>query len=189
MHMTFGICVNNILLQGIWYSAIPHLPGCFLLDLLSEYRIQYGAIGPLYVTSSNSTWIFCRGFQLIFATDCPCVVWCRELTTYHPHVGPPFGNRLLNNSWAIGFTWWTVYLFFFVYVLIHHIIFRLYLYFLNNVIFFKYTGTNIFHRRSLYTFYWKWTGHASLLLITGSAIPSPHHSIEVTASHPKIEFW
>ena len=37
---------------------------------------------------------------------------------------------------------------------IHHIIFRLYLYFLNIVLyFFKYSCTNIFHRCSLYTFY------------------------------------
>ena len=40
------------------------------------------------------------------------------------------------------------------YVLIHHIICRLYLYFLNNFLyFFKYSWTNILHRRSLYTLY------------------------------------
>ena len=33
----------------------------------------------------------------------------------------------------------------------HHIIFRLYLYFLNILYFSKYSCTNIFHRRSLYT--------------------------------------
>ena len=32
--------------------------------------------------------------------------------------------------------------------------FLLYLYFLNNLYFFKYSCTNIFHRRSLCTFYW-----------------------------------
>ena len=78
------------------YSMLP-------LDLLSKYRIQHGAIGPLYVTSSYSTWIFCRGVSG-FATDCPCGVWCRGLTTCLLHVGPPFGNRLLKNSWAVGFT-------------------------------------------------------------------------------------
>ena len=57
------------------------------LDLLSESRIQHGAIGPLYVTSSYSTWIFCRGVSG-FATDCPCGIWCRELTTCLLHVGP-----------------------------------------------------------------------------------------------------
>ena len=129
-------------------------------DLLSEYRIQHGAIGPLYVTSSNWTWIFFRGVSG-FATDCPCGVWCRGLTTCFLHVGPPFGNRLLNNSWAVGLTQWIVYLHFFCFltyaiisVLIHHIIFRLYPYFLDIVLyFFKYSCTNIFYSRSLYAFY------------------------------------
>ena len=57
------------------------------LDLLSEYRIQHGAIGHLYVTSSYPSWIFCRGVAG-FATECPCGVWCRGLTTYLLHVGP-----------------------------------------------------------------------------------------------------
>ena len=58
-------------------SAISHLPGCFCpwTSFLSEYRIQHGAIGPLNVTSSYSTWIFCRGVSG-FATDCPCGVNC-----------------------------------------------------------------------------------------------------------------
>ena len=73
------------------------------LDLLSEYRIQHGAIWSLYVTSSYSTWIFCRGVSG-FAIDCPCGVWCRGLTTCLLYVGPPFGNRFLNNSWAVGVT-------------------------------------------------------------------------------------
>ena len=69
----------------------------------SEYWIQHGAIGPVYVTSTYSIWIFCRGVSG-FATDCPCGVWCRGLTTYLLHVGPPFGNRLLNKSCAVGLT-------------------------------------------------------------------------------------
>ena len=44
----------------VFYNTSP--PRMFLsLDLLWEYRIQLGANGPLYVTSSYSTWIFCRG--------------------------------------------------------------------------------------------------------------------------------
>ena len=39
-----------------------------------------------------------------FTADCPCGVWCRRLTTCVLHVGPPFGNRLLSNSWAVGLT-------------------------------------------------------------------------------------
>ena len=129
------------------------------LDLLSEYRIQHGAIGPLYITSSYSTWIFCRGVSG-FATDCPCDVWCRGLTTCLLHVGPPFENRFLNTSWAVGLTYWIVYLNFcciltyaIIYVLIHHIIFWLNLYLLNILYFFKYSCTNIFHRRCLCTFH------------------------------------
>ena len=55
-----------------------------------------------------------------------------------------------------------VYLIFFciltyaiIYILIHHIIFWLYLYFLNILYFFKYSCTNIFHRHSLHTIYYK----------------------------------
>ena len=86
----------------VFYDTSP--PRMFLsLDLLWEYRIQHGANGPLYVTSSYSTWIFCRGVSG-FATDCPCCVWCRGLTTCLLHVRPLFGNRILNNSWAVGLT-------------------------------------------------------------------------------------
>ena len=70
--------------------------------------------GPLYVISSYSTWIFCRGVSG-FATDCPCDIWCRGLTTCLLHVGPPFGNRFLNTSWALGLVYWIVYLHFFVF--------------------------------------------------------------------------
>ena len=69
---------------------------------LMEYCLNYMVlfkfyIGPLYVTFSYSIWIFCRGIS-VFATDCPCDVWCRGLTTCLLHVGPPFGNRFLNTS-------------------------------------------------------------------------------------------
>ena len=107
--------LNNTLILGIFVFYNPSPPRMFLsLDLLSEYRIQHGAIGPLYVTSSYSTWIFCRGVSG-FATDCPCDVWCRGLTTCLLHVGPPFGNRFLNTSWAVGLTYWIVSLNFFLY--------------------------------------------------------------------------
>ena len=95
--------LNNTLILGIWCSRIPHLPGCFCPWAFFFYRIQHSANGPLYVTSSYSTWIFCRGVSG-FATDCPCGVWCRGLTSCLLHVGPPFGNRILNNSWAVGLT-------------------------------------------------------------------------------------
>ena len=104
MLVTFGICLKQHFdtRYVVFYYTSP--PRMFLsLDLRWEYRIQYGANGPLYVTSSYSTWILCRGVSG-FATDCPRGVWCRGLTTCLLHVGPPFGNRILNNSWAVGLT-------------------------------------------------------------------------------------
>ena len=94
MLVTFGICFKQHFDTRYLVFYNPSPPRMFLsLDLLWEYRIQHGANGPLYVTSSCSTWIFCRGVSG-FATDCPCGVWCRWLTTCLLHVGPPFGNRI-----------------------------------------------------------------------------------------------
>ena len=68
---------------GLYHNPSP--PRMFLsLDLLSEYRIQHGANGPLYVTSSYSTWIFCGGVSG-FATDCP---FGRRLVSWINHLPP-----------------------------------------------------------------------------------------------------
>ena len=95
--------LNNILTLGILRSAISPPRMFLLLDLLSEYWIQHGTIGPLYVTSGHSIRIFYRGVSG-FAIDCPCGVWCQGLTTCLLYVGPLLENRLLNNSWVVGFT-------------------------------------------------------------------------------------
>ena len=153
--MTFGICFKQHFDTRYLVFHNPSPPRMFLsLDLLSEYGIQHCAIRPLYVTSSYSIWIFCRGVSG-FATHCPCDFWCRGLTTCLLHFGPPFGNQFLNTSWAVGLTYWIVCILTFaiIYVLIHHIIFWLYLYFLNILYLFKYSCTNIFHRHSLCNFY------------------------------------
>ena len=163
MLLTFGICFKQHFDTRYLGFYNPSPPKMFLsLDLRSEYRIQHGAIGSLYVTSTYSTWIFYRGVSG-FPTDCPCGVWCRGLTTYLLHVGPPFRNRILNNSWAVGVTLWTVYLYFFVCVFWHMqlyiswyiISFLALTLLLKYSNFFKYSCTNIFHRCSLYTFYWE----------------------------------
>ena len=107
MLVTIGICFKL-------YFDTRHFPFCNLspsrmflsLDLLPEYRIQH-TIGLLYATSIYSTRIFYRGVSG-FATDCPCGVWCRGLTTCLLYVGPLFGYLLLNNSWAVGLTYWIV---------------------------------------------------------------------------------
>ena len=78
--------------------------------------------------------------------SCTFYLWCRGLTTWLLHVGSPFGNRLLNNSWAVGLTQWIVYLHFcciltyaIIYVFIHHKVVLLHLYFLNTLYFFSST--------------------------------------------------
>ena len=158
MLVTFGICFKEHFDTRYWvfYNTSP-LRMFLSLDLLWEYRIQHGANRPLYVTSSYSTWIFCRGVSG-FATDCPCGVWCRGLTTCLLHVGPPFGNRILNNIWAVGLTYMIMNLIFCVF---WHMQLYMSWYiksffgftFLNILYFFKYSCTDIFHRCSLYTFY------------------------------------
>ena len=117
--------VWNKLACFLWYPS--HMisntspPRMYLsLDLLWEYRIQHCANGPLYVTSSYSTWIFCRGVSG-FATDCPCGVWCCGLTTCLLHVGPSLGNRILNNSWAAGLTYWIMNLIFWCFDICNYI--------------------------------------------------------------------
>ena len=161
MLVTFGICFEQHFDTRYLVFYNPSPPRMFLsLDLLWEYRIQLGADGPLYVTSGYSTWIFCRGVSG-FATDCPCGVWCRGLTTCLLHVGPPFGNRILNNSWAVGLTLWIINLIFFVF---RHMQLYMSWYirsffgftFLIILYFFKYSCTNIFHRCSLYTLHSTW---------------------------------
>ena len=140
MLVTLGICFKQHFDTRYLVFYNPSPPRMFLsLDLLSEYRIQRGAIGPLYVTSSYSTWIFCRRVSG-FATDCPCDVWCRGLTTCLLHVGPPFGNRffehqlgcrfdILDSISSFSFLFWYMQL----YMSCASYHFRLYLYFLNIV--------------------------------------------------------
>ena len=159
MLVTFGICFKQHSDTRYLVFHNPSPPRMFLsLDLLSEYRIQHGAIGPLYVTSSYSTWTFCKGVSG-FATDCPCDVWCLGLTTCLLHVGPPFGNRFLNTSWVVGLTYWIVYLYLLYSDICNYICLDTSYHFLalslllKYSIFFKYSCTNIFHRRSLCIFY------------------------------------
>ena len=175
MLVTFGICFKQHF--DTRYLAFCNLspPRMFLpLDLLSEYWIQHGAIRPLYVTSTYSTWIFCRGV-LGFANDCPCGIWCCGLTTCLLRVDPPFWKSTFKQQLGCRFDIIdSTSSIFFVFLLSHvsfscpgamhcwqnctcldtsyH--FRLYLYFWNNVLyFFKHSCSNIFHRCSLYTFY------------------------------------
>ena len=51
-------------------------------NIIIEYRIEYVTYRLLYVIFTSPTRIFYRGVPG-FATDCPCGVWCRGLTTCH----------------------------------------------------------------------------------------------------------
>ena len=88
---------NQIFVKFGWSINSGKTPCSFRISD-STWRHQ-----TLYVTSSYSIWIFCRGVSG-FATDCPCGVWCHGLTTCLLYVCPLFGNRLLNNSWVVGLT-------------------------------------------------------------------------------------
>ena len=134
MLVAFGICLKQYFDTRylVFYNTSP--PRMFLsLDFLWEYRIQHGANGPLYVTPSYSTWIFCKGVSG-FATDCPCGVWCQGLTTRLLHVGPPFGKSNSKQQLGCRFDIMDIESYFFcvltyaiIYVLIHQIILRFYL--------------------------------------------------------------
>ena len=72
-------------------SANAQLPGCFCPWTFS---LNIGlSMFPLasFVMFTFPTRIFYRGVPG-FATDCPCGVWCRGLTTCLLYVGPFFGN-------------------------------------------------------------------------------------------------
>ena len=58
-------------------------PWMFLpLDIPSEYRPEHVTFGLLCVIFKFPSRIFCRRVPG-FATDCPCGVWCRGLTTWY----------------------------------------------------------------------------------------------------------
>ena len=61
------------------------------LDILLENWIEHVTFGLLYVMFTFPTRTFYRGVQG-FASDCPCGVWCRGLTTCLLYVGPLFEN-------------------------------------------------------------------------------------------------
>ena len=46
----------------------------------------------------------CMKFTIaeMFAADCPCHVWCRELTTFYLYISTAFGNLVLIDNWSIG---------------------------------------------------------------------------------------
>ena len=69
------------------------------MDILLEYWIEHVTFGLLYVMFTFLSRIFYRGVPG-FATDWPCGVWCRGLTTCLLYVGPLFGNLVWNDRFV-----------------------------------------------------------------------------------------
>ena len=126
--------LNNTLILGIWCSTIPHLPWCFcpwifFQNIGSNMVPSDPCMSHLATQLGYSAGEF-QALHLIVHATLGVVDW------------PHFGNRFLNTSWVVGLTYWIVYLHFsciltyaIIYVLIHHFIFWLYLYFLNILFF------------------------------------------------------
>ena len=139
--------LNNTLILDIWCSTIPHLPECFCP--WTFYRIQHGAIGLGYSAGSFRlcNWLSLRRL-VSWINHLPSACWSTFWKSIFKHqLGCRFDILDSISSFLCILTYATIY------VLIHHIIFWLYLYFLNILYFFKHPCTNIFHRRSLCTFY------------------------------------
>ena len=90
-HSIYYMSNINELPDGIlfhWFCKCTP-PWMFLpLDIPSEYRPEHVTFGLLCVIFKFPSRIFCRRVPG-FATDCPCGVWCRGLTTCLLYVGPP----------------------------------------------------------------------------------------------------
>ena len=82
-------------------SAITHSRwDVSVLELHLEYWIVLGTTELLCVECILPDRIFPTGVPG-FATDCPCGVWCRGLTTCFLYVSPPFANMFLYDSRSV----------------------------------------------------------------------------------------
>ena len=133
---------NNILTLGIWRSAVSHLPGCFCPWAFFQY-IGFNMVPSDPFMSHLDiyfTWIFCRGVSG-FATHCPCGVWINHLP---PVCWPTFWKSTFKQQLGCRFdildytsSSFCILTYAIVYVFIHHMLFRFYLYFLNCVLFYQ----------------------------------------------------
>ena len=153
---------NNTLILGIRCSTIPHLPGCFcpctffqnngfnivpLDPFMSHLATRLGYI-------LQGSYRLCNWLSL------------RRLVSWINHLLPACWSTLWKSIFkhqlgcrfdilnSISYFLFCILTYAIIYVLIHQIIFWLYLNFLNILYLFKFSCTNIFHRRSLCTFYY-----------------------------------
>ena len=90
--------LNNTLILGIWCSTSPHLPGCFC-PWTFFHNIGFNMVpSDPFMSHLATQFGYSAGefqaLQLILLATFGVV-----------DVGPPFGNRFLNTSWAVGLTY------------------------------------------------------------------------------------
>ena len=173
MFVTFGIVLNNTLILGIWCSTILHLPGCFcpwiffenigfntvVTDpFMSHLATQLGhSAGGGGVRLCN--WLSLRRF-VSWINHLPPACWS---TFWKSNFKQQLGCRFdIMDDISFFIVFWHMQLYMSWYI----ISFRFYL--LKYSLFFKYSCTNIFHRRRLYTFYFRyaWQGQHRAALDT-----------------------
>ena len=85
-------------------DGLCDFPGVFTTSSTVAHAIDFEhSINCNSLWFTLSTKIFYRGVPG-FATDCPCGVWCRGLTTCPLYVGPLFGNLVQNDSRFVSLT-------------------------------------------------------------------------------------
>ena len=134
--------LNNIFILGIWRSAISHLPECFC-PWTSFHNIRFNIVPSDPFMSHLSTQleysaeefqalqlIALAVFGVVDQPLAPCML-VHLLESTFKQLGCRFDIMDSISSIFLCFLTYAI-----VYVLKHHIIFQLYLYFLNNVLYF-----------------------------------------------------
>ena len=155
MLVTFGICFKHLIL-GIRCSTIPHLPGCFRPWTFFE-NIGFNTVLTDPFMSHLATQLLQGSFRLCnWLSLRRLVSWINHLppacwsTFWKSNFKQQLGCRfdIMDNESYFFFVSWHMQLYMSWYI-------RSFFgfTFLNILYFFKYSCTNIFHRRSLYAFY------------------------------------
>ena len=159
MLVTFGVCFKQHFDTRYLVFYNPSPPRMLLsLDLLWEYRIQHGANGPFVSHLATQLGYSAGSFRLCNWLS------LRRLVSWINHLPPAcwstfwksnFKQQLCcrfdimdNESYFFVFLHMQLYMSWYIRSFFGFT-------FLNILYFFKYSCSNIFHRRSLYTFYFK----------------------------------
>ena len=123
-------------------SANAHLLWCFCSW---AFPLNFG-LNMLHSDSFVSSLDSWQGYSIMYrgvpgsATDFPCGVWCRGLTTSLLYVGPLFGNQVWNDSGLLSLTQW-------------RITFRLFSYYFVNLIIMSQIVLYSLHSTLILSFY------------------------------------